>query len=66
MSETFLSADTTEGKILVNKVLYISVLINLFLVIATIGVGLNTRIQSLILDGVHSFSDLFSDVLLLL
>ena len=66
MPETFLSADTPEGKKLVNRILYISVLINLFLVIATIMVGLNTRIQSLILDGLHSFSDLFSDVLLLL
>ena len=66
MSETFLSADTPEGKTLVNRVLYISILINLFLVIATILIGLNTGIQSLILDGVHSSSDLFSDVLLLL
>ena len=66
MSETFLSADTPAGKKLVNRVLYISILINLFLAIATILIGLNTGIQSLILDGVHSFSDLFSNVLLLL
>jgi len=66
MSEIFLSAETPEGKKLINRILYISVLINLFLVIATILVGLNTQIQSLILDGLHTLSDLFSDVLLLL
>ncbi len=44
------------------RVLIIGAAINLFLAILKIIVGLSTRSQALVADGVHSFSDLVTDV----
>lgn len=54
-----------ENYKLMNYVLWISIVINCLLIIFKIYIGYISNIQSLILDGFHSMSDFFSDILLL-
>lgn len=51
---------------IIKRTLRFSIVLNILLVIFTISVGIITHIQSIVLDGIHSLSDLFSDVLLFL
>ncbi|MGL4394819.1 MAG: cation diffusion facilitator family transporter [Brevinema sp.] len=66
MANQFLSAEDPKGKALIKITLWGSIAINVAIVIAAIVIGIQTKIQSLILDGLHSFTDLFSDILLLI
>ncbi|MGL4562541.1 MAG: cation diffusion facilitator family transporter [Brevinema sp.] len=65
MSTEFISANNKKGEFLIRVTLWSSIIINVFLVFSSIFIGFQTKIQSLILDGIHSFTDLFSDMLLL-
>ncbi|MGL4388958.1 MAG: cation diffusion facilitator family transporter [Brevinema sp.] len=66
MSNQFLSAIDPKGSYLIKITLWSSIVINICLVLAAVLIGIHTKIQSLILDGLHSFTDLFSDILLLI
>lgn len=48
------------------RVTWVSVCVNLFLSIGQIALGLFSRSQALLADGIHSFSDLLADVVVLL